>query len=77
MFWYLRGLSYQYLTYQQIRASSLRRHAFSNIVKALKECDYQLLRDMDVCWSSTLLMIDCGLFLKQVRVETFITGINI
>ena len=72
--WCWRGFE-RYLTYQQIRSSSLRRHAFSTIVKALNDCDYQLLRDMDVCWSSTLLMIDCGLFLKQVNVETFITVI--
>ena len=72
--WCWRGFE-RYLTYQQICSSSLHHHVFSTIVKVLKDCDYQLLWDMDVHWSSTLLMINCGLFLKQVNVETFITVI--
>ncbi|KAK7021530.1 hypothetical protein R3P38DRAFT_2780753 [Favolaschia claudopus] len=41
-----------------IRASSLRRQYFSEVLKALHMRDLQLLRDVDTRWSSTLIMID-------------------
>jgi hypothetical protein len=47
-------------------SSSLRRHFFSDVLKALKLKDLELLRDVITRWSSTLLMIDCGLLLRPV-----------
>ena len=47
----------------KIRASSIRRQYFSEALAALKMKDYQLLRDVDTRWSSTLLMIDRALLL--------------
>ncbi|KAJ7871116.1 hypothetical protein B0H13DRAFT_1634514, partial [Mycena leptocephala] len=48
-----------------IRASSLRRQYFSEILKALQQKDLQLLRDVDTRWSSTLLMIDRAILLRE------------
>ncbi|KAG1876015.1 hypothetical protein C8R48DRAFT_591897, partial [Suillus tomentosus] len=45
------------------RASGLRRQCFSEIVKVTKQTDLQLLRDIDICWSSTLLMIEHAILL--------------
>ena len=50
----------------KIRASSIHRQYFSEALAALKIKDYQLLRDVDTRWSSTLLMIDCALLLQCV-----------
>ncbi|KAJ7794507.1 hypothetical protein B0H13DRAFT_1675373, partial [Mycena leptocephala] len=49
-----------------IRASSLRRQYFSEVLKALQQKDLQLLRDVDTRWSSTLLMIDRAILLREV-----------
>ncbi|KAG2345688.1 hypothetical protein BDR05DRAFT_880114, partial [Suillus weaverae] len=48
-----------------IRASSLRRQYFTSILNALKQKDLQLLRDIDVHWSSTLLMVECAILLRE------------
>ncbi|KAJ7017491.1 hypothetical protein C8F04DRAFT_979212, partial [Mycena alexandri] len=53
------------ITRDPIRASSLRRQYFSEVLKALQQKDLQLLRDVDTRWSSTLLMIDRALFLRE------------
>lgn len=50
----------------QIRASSLWRQYFSDVLKALEQKDLQLLRDVDTRWSSTLLMIERALVLRSV-----------
>ncbi|KAJ7104872.1 hypothetical protein C8R44DRAFT_746134 [Mycena epipterygia] len=52
-------------TVRVICASSLRRQYFSDILKALQKKDLQLLRDVDTRWSSTLLMIDRAILLRQ------------
>ncbi|KAJ7936658.1 hypothetical protein B0H13DRAFT_1589388, partial [Mycena leptocephala] len=49
-----------------IRASSLRRQYFSEVLKALQQKDLRLLRDVDTRWSSTLLMIDPAILLREV-----------
>ncbi|KAJ7660136.1 ribonuclease H-like domain-containing protein [Mycena polygramma] len=51
-------------TVRVIRASSLRRQYFSEVLKAMQEKDLQLLRDVDTRWSSTLLMIDRAILLR-------------
>jgi len=51
----------------QIRASSIRRQYFSEALAAIKMKDYQLLRDIDIRWSSTLLMVDRAILLKRVH----------
>ncbi|KAJ6590388.1 hypothetical protein B0H10DRAFT_1830745, partial [Mycena sp. CBHHK59/15] len=48
-----------------IRASSLRRQYFSDILKALQQKDLQLLRDVDTRWLSMLLMIDWAVLLHE------------
>ncbi|KAJ7849934.1 ribonuclease H-like domain-containing protein [Mycena leptocephala] len=48
-----------------IRASSLRRQYFSEVLKALQMKDLQLLWDVDTRWSSTLIMIDCAILLRE------------
>ncbi|KAK7040966.1 hypothetical protein R3P38DRAFT_2768385 [Favolaschia claudopus] len=48
-----------------IRASSLRRQYFSEVLKALQKKDLQLLRDVDTRWSSTLIMIDRAVLLRE------------
>ena len=50
----------------QIHASLLRRQYFSDVLKALKMKDLQLLRDVDTQWSLTLLMIEQALLLCEV-----------
>ncbi|KAI5894825.1 uncharacterized protein SCHCODRAFT_02495241 [Schizophyllum commune H4-8] len=56
----------------QIRASSERRKEFSDCVKAaLDGKDLKLVWDMDVRWSSTLLMIMCALDLQE-PIEVFL-----
>ena len=50
----------------QIRASSLCQQFFSDCVKALEIKDLQLLRDVDTRWSSTLLMVERAIFLREV-----------
>ncbi|PBK59590.1 hypothetical protein ARMSODRAFT_899042, partial [Armillaria solidipes] len=54
-----------------IRASSLRRQFFSEVVAALKLNNLQLLHDVITHWSSTLLMIDRALYL-QPAVDKFL-----
>ncbi|KAG0702687.1 hypothetical protein DFH29DRAFT_804590, partial [Suillus ampliporus] len=48
-----------------IRASSLCRQYFTSILNALKQKDLQLLRDIDVRWSSTLLMVERAIVLRE------------
>ncbi|KAG1741415.1 ribonuclease H-like domain-containing protein [Suillus paluster] len=48
-----------------IRASSIRRQYFSAILKALEKKDLQLLRDIDIRWSSTLLMVERAITLQE------------
>jgi hypothetical protein len=55
-------------TSPQIRASSIRRQYFSAVLKALEQDDLQLLRDVDVRWSSTLLMVERAILLRAVSV---------
>ncbi|KAJ7433152.1 hypothetical protein FB451DRAFT_1064718, partial [Mycena latifolia] len=52
-------------TVRVIRASSLRRQYFSEVLKALQQKDLQLLRDVDTRWSSTLLMVDRAILLRE------------
>ncbi|KAJ7922560.1 hypothetical protein B0H13DRAFT_1982940 [Mycena leptocephala] len=52
-------------TVRVIRVSSLRHQYFSEILKALQQKDLQLLRDVDTRWSSTLLMIDRAILLRE------------
>lgn len=54
------------MTALQIRASSLRRQYFSEVLKALEQDNLQMIRDMDVRWSSTLLMVERALLLRAV-----------
>jgi hypothetical protein len=39
---------------------------FSEVLKALQQKDLQLLQDVDARWSSTLLMIDHAILLREV-----------
>ncbi|KAK6981437.1 hypothetical protein R3P38DRAFT_3463793 [Favolaschia claudopus] len=55
-----------------IRASSLRRQYFSEVLKALHMKDLQLLRDVDTRWSSTLIMIDRAVLLQEA-IDKFLT----
>ncbi|KAJ7358519.1 hypothetical protein DFH08DRAFT_686901, partial [Mycena albidolilacea] len=48
-----------------IHASSLRRQYFSEVLKALQQKDLQLLRDVDTRWSSTLIMMDRAILLRE------------
>ena len=57
------------ITELQIRASSIRRQYFSAVLKALEQGDLQLLRDVDVRWSSTLLMVERAILLRAVSVS--------
>jgi len=50
----------------QVRASSIRRQEFSRLSMAHFGVDLQLLRDVDTRWSSTLLMIERGIFMQPV-----------
>lgn len=54
-----------------IRASSIRRQQFSQIVKTFMGKDLQLLRDVDTRWSSALLMIERALILERC-LESFL-----
>ncbi|KAJ7021762.1 hypothetical protein B0H16DRAFT_1330400, partial [Mycena metata] len=56
-----------------IRASSLRRQYFSEVLKALQQKDLQLLRDVDTRWSSTLIMIDRAILLREA-IDKFLTN---
>ncbi|KAK0442063.1 ribonuclease H-like domain-containing protein, partial [Armillaria borealis] len=56
-----------------IRASSLRRQFFSEVVAALDLNNLQLLRDVITRWSSTLLMIDRALYLRPA-VDKFLNA---
>ncbi|KAJ8588902.1 hypothetical protein M405DRAFT_684356, partial [Rhizopogon salebrosus TDB-379] len=56
-----------------IRASSLRRQCFTSILGALKQKNLQLLRDMDVRWSSTLLMIERAITLREA-IDRFLSN---
>ncbi|KAJ7848736.1 hypothetical protein B0H14DRAFT_2259389, partial [Mycena olivaceomarginata] len=55
-----------------IRASSLRRQYFSDVLKALQQKDLQLLWDVDTRWSSTLIMMDRAILLREVIVIIFL-----
>ncbi|KAJ7701897.1 ribonuclease H-like domain-containing protein, partial [Mycena rosella] len=52
-------------TVRVIRASSLHCQYFSDILKTLQQKDLQLLRDVNTRWSSTLLMIDRAVLLRE------------
>jgi hypothetical protein len=52
----------------QIRASSQRREAFAVVQAETTNTKLELLRDLDIRWSSTLLMIDRALFLRDASV---------
>jgi hypothetical protein len=56
----------------QIRNSNLKKQQFSEYVQVYFENDYQLLRDVLIRWSSTLLMINRVLKLKEVNSTTHI-----
>ncbi|KAF7326525.1 HAT family dimerization domain-containing protein [Mycena venus] len=60
-------------TVRVIRASSLRRQYFSEVLKALQQKDLQLLRDVDTRWSSTLIMIDRAILLHEA-IDKFLTN---
>ncbi|KAH9950786.1 ribonuclease H-like domain-containing protein [Amylocystis lapponica] len=47
------------------RSSSLRCQYFSEILKTLEKKDLQLLRDVDIRWSSTLLMVERAILLHE------------
>jgi hypothetical protein len=51
----------------QIRASSLRRQHFESVLQLLNQPILQLLHDMHIRWSSTLLMIERAILLRDVR----------
>jgi hypothetical protein len=38
-------------------------------LKALEQDDLQLLWDVDVCWLSTLLMVECAILLRAVSIS--------
>lgn len=50
----------------QIRASSLRRHRFRAVLEQLDQKILELLRDVETRWSSTFLMLDRALALREV-----------
>jgi hypothetical protein len=50
----------------QIQASSLHRQTFNEAIESVGSPRLQLLQDVDTCWSSTHLMIDHALDLKEV-----------
>ncbi|KAJ7572574.1 ribonuclease H-like domain-containing protein, partial [Mycena floridula] len=50
---------------RQIRKTSIRRQYFSAVLQTLKEKDLQLLRDVDTRWSSTLLMVERAILLRE------------
>ena len=54
----------------QIRASSLRRQYFSDVLNSLEQKDLQLLRNVDTRWSSTLLMVERALILRLVSISS-------
>jgi hypothetical protein len=54
----------------QIRNSNIKKQQFSEYVQLYFEKDYQLLRDVVIRWSSTLLMISRVLKLKEVYFTT-------
>jgi hypothetical protein len=54
----------------QIRNSNLKKQQFSEYVQQYLDNDYQLLRDVLIRWSSTLLMINRVLKLKEVNSPT-------
>ena len=51
-------------------ASSIHCQYFSEVLTALKMKDYQLLHDVNTCWSSNLILIDCALLLQWVSNHT-------
>ena len=54
------------LPFLQIGASSLHRQYFSEVLRTLRQKGLQLLRDVDTRWSSTLLMVERALLLREV-----------
>ncbi|THU80883.1 hypothetical protein K435DRAFT_694760, partial [Dendrothele bispora CBS 962.96] len=56
-----------------IRSSSLRRQLFSEILETLGQKDLQLLRDVSTRWSSTFLMIDRAITLREA-IERFLAS---
>ncbi|KAG1908766.1 uncharacterized protein F5891DRAFT_899667, partial [Suillus fuscotomentosus] len=55
----------------EVQTSSLHRQYFTSILNALKQKDLQLLRDIDVYWSSTLLMAEHAIVLREVSIYIF------
>ncbi|KAK0224950.1 hypothetical protein EDD85DRAFT_778147, partial [Armillaria nabsnona] len=60
-------------TIRTIRASSIWRQIFSEILEALEADNLQLLQDVITHWSSTLLMIDQAISLRPT-IETFLAS---
>jgi hypothetical protein len=54
------------LSHRQVRASPLRQQHMSAVQDALNQKPLQLLRDIDICWSLTFLMIERFLQLHEV-----------
>ncbi|KAJ7580032.1 hypothetical protein C8J56DRAFT_795274, partial [Mycena floridula] len=53
------------VVYSKFRKTSIRCQYFSAVLQTLKEKDLQLLHDVDTCWSSTLLMVECAILLCE------------
>lgn len=54
----------------QVRASPLRRQHFEALTTELYGKIIQLVRDVDIRWSSTFLMLDCALRLREVSTNS-------
>ncbi|THU89831.1 hypothetical protein K435DRAFT_577193, partial [Dendrothele bispora CBS 962.96] len=60
---------------RQIRLSSLRRERFSQLVQENNGNRLQLLRDVDTRWSSTHMMLERALHLREV-IQRFLSDVN-
>jgi len=60
----------------QVRSSSIRRQYLTSVLEILNQKNLQLLRDIDIRWSSTLLMIERALLLREVIRFFFTTPIQ-
>ena len=57
---------YRFTQILQIHASPSRRTAFSDFLQINQLSNHQLIRDVDIRWSSTFLMIERALELQSV-----------